>query len=193
MAKVYGPLYSLGASGKIGDAMVHFKWKGLAVVRQWLKPANPQTEDQGDMRLILGGLGRAGKAAKATSLFRDDAKEFAGTDNTYLSRFVQYIRENLMKDAEAYEAEVTAFLALTIKDDLATAGTGLGLASFDVAYKGTEHAFGPGLMMMELAQYAIAVHAVDPTLFNREPYLTAFADWEAADVDDFVKDLSPVV
>ena len=59
MAKCTGPLYSLSASGKLADAMVYFNWKGINVVREWLKPSNPQSATQGNQRCILGGTGRA--------------------------------------------------------------------------------------------------------------------------------------
>lgn len=46
MAKVTGPLMSLTASGKLGNSIVFMKWRGIADVRKWLKPANPKTADQ---------------------------------------------------------------------------------------------------------------------------------------------------
>ena len=42
MAKVYMPLLSAQASGKLAKSMVHFYWKGLNVVRQWVIPTNPR-------------------------------------------------------------------------------------------------------------------------------------------------------
>ena len=46
MAKLTAPLLSLSASGKFADTLVAFSWKGINVMRQWVKPANPQTADQ---------------------------------------------------------------------------------------------------------------------------------------------------
>jgi len=46
MAKVKGPLFSLSASGKLADTLVYMTWKGIQDVRKWLKPANPNTENQ---------------------------------------------------------------------------------------------------------------------------------------------------
>lgn len=43
MAKLKAPLLSLGASGKLADALVFFPWKGLNVVREYVIPSNPQT------------------------------------------------------------------------------------------------------------------------------------------------------
>ena len=53
MAKLKAPLFSFGASGKIADSLVFFKWKGLNVVRQYVVPANPDTEAQSTHRAYL--------------------------------------------------------------------------------------------------------------------------------------------
>lgn len=53
MAKLKGPLFSLGASGQIGKALVFFPWKGLDVVRQHVVPSNPQTTLQTTQRGYL--------------------------------------------------------------------------------------------------------------------------------------------
>lgn len=58
MAKVEGPLFSLEARGKIGDAMVFFPWKGRHAVRRWLKPTNPRDVDQQIIRQKLASLGK---------------------------------------------------------------------------------------------------------------------------------------
>lgn len=58
MAKVDGPLFSLEARGKIGDAMVFFPWKGRHAVRRWLKPTNPNDIDQRIIRQKLNALGK---------------------------------------------------------------------------------------------------------------------------------------
>lgn len=53
MAKLKGPLFSLGASQKLGDALVYFPWKGLNVVREYVIPANPNTTKQQTQRGYL--------------------------------------------------------------------------------------------------------------------------------------------
>ena len=58
-AKVDGPLFSLEAKGKIGDAIVFFPWKGRHAVRRWLKPTNPRDVDQKIIRQKLASLGKA--------------------------------------------------------------------------------------------------------------------------------------
>jgi len=43
MAKVRGPLFSLGASGQLAKTLVYLSWKGLDTVREYVIPANPQS------------------------------------------------------------------------------------------------------------------------------------------------------
>lgn len=50
MAKLKGPLFSLGARGQIGKTLVYFGWKGLQVVRTWVSPTNPRTAGQTTQR-----------------------------------------------------------------------------------------------------------------------------------------------
>lgn len=46
MAKLKAPLLSLGASGKLGGALVYFPWKGIDAVREYVVPANPRSTEQ---------------------------------------------------------------------------------------------------------------------------------------------------
>jgi len=51
MAILKAPLFSFGASGKLADALVFMKWKGLNDVRKYVIPTNPQTAAQNTQRL----------------------------------------------------------------------------------------------------------------------------------------------
>ena len=53
MAKVTGPLFSMSASGTIGDAVTYGTWKGQPWARVWFKPENPQTATQVNVRTAL--------------------------------------------------------------------------------------------------------------------------------------------
>ncbi|MBA7532579.1 hypothetical protein ES705_24805 [subsurface metagenome] len=46
MAKANAPLFSLKASGKLGDALVYFNWKGINCVRSYVIPSNPRSTAQ---------------------------------------------------------------------------------------------------------------------------------------------------
>lgn len=56
MARLTAPLLSLGASGKIGDAIVFADWKGINYARRWVVPANPQSIAQQEVRGIFSTL-----------------------------------------------------------------------------------------------------------------------------------------
>lgn len=46
MAKVKGPLLSLGASGQVGKSIVFGDWRGVKYAREHVVPANPRTTAQ---------------------------------------------------------------------------------------------------------------------------------------------------
>jgi len=187
MAKVTGPLYSMSASGTIGKAMVHFGWKGINVVREWLKPSNPQTADQGDVRIVFGGLGQSTRcigladSTHTDSLFGADAKLCAPSNMTFVSYLVQHMQKTYMPDATAFEAIYTAFEAHAQKAIFTAQAALLELADFDVSYKGTAHVFSKGMQLYCLALYGIGMLALKEGVFNREPYTTAIGSWAAGD------------
>ena len=41
---------SISASGTVGKALTASNWKGIAVMREWFKPGNPQTPKQVNVR-----------------------------------------------------------------------------------------------------------------------------------------------
>ena len=192
MAKVTGPLFSLSASGKIANAMVHFGWKGLNVVREWVIPANPKSGSQGDVRLVLGGLGRSTRCVEKTSLYQDDAKVCAPSDQTWVSYLLQYMIANYMSNATAYEVEYAEYAAHAAKADFDSAGASLNLIEFDLAYKATTNAFVAGLQVYTLAKYGIAMKAAKEDVFDRSPYDTAIASWTATETAELVTDVQAV-
>lgn len=186
MAKVTGPLYSMTASGKIADAMVFMSIKGRAVVRQWLIPANPKTADQGDVRLVMGGVGRAVGAVKKTGAYAEQLITLGvvPTDQSKQSYLVKRIIEAYCSDATAFEAEVTAFEAHTAEADFISGAVTAGLIDFDVTYKGTTSAFSAGLMLYLLAKAAIGL------AFTGTPYSVALGSWTSTQIGLLVGDLA---
>lgn len=69
MAKLTGPLLSLGARGQIGKTLVSSKWKGIPYMRQYVIPSNPQTTAQTEVRTVFTTLN--GLWLTAPALFRD--------------------------------------------------------------------------------------------------------------------------
>lgn len=70
MAKVSGPLMSMDARGKFGNAIVFSGWKGRPTVRQLVTPSNPQSQIQQDARNIVRVGGAAQKVARLTTTKR---------------------------------------------------------------------------------------------------------------------------
>jgi len=190
MAKVTGPLMSMTASGKIADTIVFFSWKGISTVRQWLVPANPQSDDQGDIRLILGGLGRAVGKVGVDNAYHDKLKalDVIPAQQTKQSYLVQYIKNTFIAGKGAtmtgnYNsvlAELTGHSAYTAFK--AGADT-LNLTDFDIAYA-TIDPFEKALGVYLLAKAAIALG------FTGSPYTKTLADWTGAQVDKLVNHLT---
>lgn len=186
MAKVTGPLYSVGASGKIADTMVHFPWKGIAIVREWLKPANPMTSGQGDNRLVLGGTGRAiGKAVGLRSNPTDlralfDAVVTLPPQQTIQSYLVKKAIALFMNNVAAYESFYSDYNGHSHKSDFDAAGATLNLVTFSLPYQGTSDDFTAGLQVYLIAALGIALG------ITSAPFSTALASWTSTQTDALV-------
>lgn len=56
MAKLTGPLMSLGASGTLADTLTYADWKGIAYARTRVIPSNPQSTSQTQTRTVFAYL-----------------------------------------------------------------------------------------------------------------------------------------
>lgn len=65
MAKVTGPLLSIGAIGSIGKTVVFASWRGVKYARQHVIPANPQTTAQQLTRTTFSTLASLWKLGPA--------------------------------------------------------------------------------------------------------------------------------
>ncbi|MFA5080871.1 MAG: hypothetical protein WC472_04610 [Candidatus Paceibacterota bacterium] len=186
MAKVTMPLMSGTASGKIGDAIVFFGWKGINVVRGFVIPANPQSGDQGDQRQILGGVGRACGAVKKTSEYEGQLNTLGliPAGQTKQSYLVKKIIDTYMATPVAFEAIYTEFEAHSAKADFTSDAASIGLADVNIAYKSTAHAFSKGMQLYVLAKVAIAL------AFTGSPYTTALASWTGTEITALLADLA---
>lgn len=193
MAKVTGPLFSLSASGKIGDAMVHFGWKGLNVVRGWVKPVNKHSADQGDARLMLGGLGRAIKAVVKDSALYADLVSLSETPETWNSAFVKFGLLNIFTSAALCNAEITAYGTNPAKTYLDSLAVARGIGALDNVDAGIVNPMTGGFLLYMLARIAIAVKVVKPELFARAPYTTALGSWGEASVNALDADMTTVI
>jgi len=185
MAKVSGPLYSMSASGKLGDAMVYFGWKGVNVVRQWLIPANPQSATQGNQRIIIGGTGRAVGEIKPFSAFHQqliDLKLIPG-GQTKQSFMVKYIVDHYLYNATVYAAELANVTGHGEYDVFESSADSLGIVEFDLDYAAIAP-YNKALGLYLIAKTAIALG------FTGTPYTTALASWVTADIEGMVADMT---
>lgn len=185
MAKANGPLYSLSASGKIANAMVYFTWKGTNVVRKWLKPANPQSVNQGNQRMLMGGTGRAVGEVRVDSSFAQQLIDLGLVPGgqSKQSFMVKYILDHYLYDATAYAAELAALTGHAEYDVWGTAADALGVVAFDLDYASVAP-FDKGLGLYLIAKTAIALG------FTGTPYTTALASWVTADINGMVSDFT---
>ena len=184
MAKVTGPLFSMGASGKIGNAMVFFSHLGRNVVRKWLVPRNAESVAQGDQRQIFGGLGRSTRAIGLLSPYHTSAKLATPTGSTFVSELVSYILRNYMQTALAYEAQITELEAHTAFADFVSEAAAANLTDFSVTYAGTTEVFTGALQLYMLAKYGIAKRDVSSDIFNASPFDTALATWTVTEIGE---------
>lgn len=185
MAKVTGPLYSMGASGKIADAMVFFGWKGVNVVRQWLKPANPQSAGQGDARIIMGGTGKAVGTIEPSSDIHGQliTLNLIPGGQTKQSYMVKYIIEHYLDNATNYATQLAAITGHTAYSEFQSAADSLSITEFDLAYADIAP-YDKALGIYLIAKACIALG------FTGEPYATALASWTATEVTAFLADFS---
>ncbi len=186
MAKVSGPLFSLEARGKIADAVVYFPWKGLHVVRQWLKPANPQTADQGDQRLITGALGRSTSVVGTANAFASEVRANMDAGLTWPSAIAKYMIDNVINDGTAWDALVTEYEAHTASSDFDDEAADLNIAQLDIDYKGAADLAAPGAILYLLAKFSTNWELLGTKGFQGAPYTTALASWTLSEIQAMV-------
>lgn len=65
MAKLTGPLLSFGAQGQLGKTLVTASWRGVKYARQYVRPTNPNTLAQQQVRSIFAFQRETWKRAPA--------------------------------------------------------------------------------------------------------------------------------
>ena len=95
MARVTLPLLGVEATGKLGQAIVYMPIPhardGLTSVRKWLKPKNPKSEDQGDVRLRTKAIGYGLSFIGSTSTLLTQLKAATPAGNIWNAYFLKKI------------------------------------------------------------------------------------------------------
>ena len=191
MAKVTGPLFSMSASGKIGDALVFFGWKGINVVREWLIPTNKQSAAQGNRRVMFGGSGRAvgeiyPKPGYATvGAFAQQLIDLALVPGgqTKQSYLVKYILDHYLDTVANYTVYYAEYTGHTWSGAFEAAADTLGLVDFSLSYD-TIDPYPKGFGLYLIAKFATSIPLVGT------PYDYALASWVTTSVDSMICDFT---
>ena len=177
-------MHSDGASGQFAKAMVFAGWKGVSYVRKYVIPANPQSEGQGDQRIIMGGVGRAcGKVSVAGSFnTKLSALAVVPAGQSKQSYLVKYILDHYLNTVTAYESELAELTGATAYTAWQTGATALGISNFDLTYA-TTSAFDRGLGVRLLYKTAQALG------FTGSAFTVTISSMTGADIDAFVATL----
>jgi len=188
MAKVNGPLFSLEARGKVGNAAVFFPWKGRHVVRQWLKPTNPKSTLQGYLRAALKAIGKwISKVAIGSDIYAGaTAKCPAGLNwNAWLmGGYLELNQSGGTFKTASFQAIVDEYssLADSVLTAFKTNASNLGLVDFALNYGYTQN-IEAGLQL-----YFGAKACYERSIYTTAPYNTDPASWDVSDVDNFKSD-----
>lgn len=93
MVKVYGPAFSLDASGSLADALTFSKWKGRNYVRERVVPSNPKSGAQMGRRAMFTFLAQnwAGLSVAEQATWQDLADELiASPFNAFVSHNMRF-------------------------------------------------------------------------------------------------------
>lgn len=176
MAKVYGPLHSDNARGKLADAMVFMGWKGRKTVRQLVIPANPKSDKQAEIRTFLGSCGVNSRAIEIGSDLQTQIAAVTPADQSWTSYFT---RTQIGSNASTIKATRTEFSGLneTQKGYFNTAAESIPLSGFDLGY-GTVSPITPGeqlyISMKAAYTLGLACAPADPATAT-EAQINAFA------------------
>lgn len=145
MVKLAAPCLSMGASGKLGGALVFSNWKGIAYARSLVTPANPKSVGQVSVRSMMKWLSQQWKSigAPAQATWVDRAK------SANVSPFNAYCGYNLFRwrnflaptdtfpedttdvaPTEGTLAAVASERTITVTQPITTAADGWGIMFF---------------------------------------------------------------
>lgn len=98
MAKITGPFLSLDASGTVFRTLTASRWKGINYMRGRIIPANPRTDDQTAVRLLIRHLSQGW--ATDDGLISAEYKTAYNTaaEGLPLSGFNLFIRDGVAKN-----------------------------------------------------------------------------------------------
>ena len=190
MAKVTGPLFSIGARNKFAGALVYFPWKGLNVVRELVKPSQPREPAVMNVRIKMKSLGKVSNAFSPTSSLADAIREKTPSGSVWNADWIGVAIKQYQNTNAKYDALETEFDAHAAKADFTTCASGLGLADEILCVDGkcADHpeTYVSGLTIYSLAKACFYRGVLDESLV---PY-TDPVGWIAGDITAFCARIS---
>jgi len=196
MAKVKGPLMSMEASGKLGDTIVFFPWKGRNVVRLWVKPTQKNSVLQGYVRASMSAVGRwmskiscisKGSALDSALYTLIVAKTTEGLNwNAYaVQGFLKLVTSGGAISTDLFASKIANYSALvsTALTAFKTDATALGLVDVSFGYGYTD-AIEAGCQL-----YFGALGCYNNSVGTASPYNTHPDSWVDTDVNSFKADM----
>ena len=118
MAKTTGPLFSLEASGTIGNTITYSRWKGRPYVRCRVIPLNPMTADQvkvrNAMRVMSAGIAFQQRTALINAeLTLTDKEEILAITPSDMAWNGFEASKGIGADLTAYDAATAAYAVLS--------------------------------------------------------------------------------
>jgi hypothetical protein len=135
MARVTLPLLGVEATGKLGQAIVYmpipYARDGLTSVRKWLKPKNPQSEAQGDVRLKVKAAGYGLSFIQAGSVLETQLKAATPAGDIWNAYYLGQIFGANMANIDA---ALTAWDTAANSAKWTAVATSLGILDADISY-----------------------------------------------------------
>lgn len=163
MAKVQGPLLSIGGSGQIGNSQVYSRWKGRPYVRRYVIPANPQSTEQTKTRTVftfLNDLWRTAPAEFVAPWTAFAQGKVLTNRNAFLSKNIAFLRPKGSPELDTLEGMI---LSPGAKGGLAfdiTIATGAGAPGTMAVTAGDPDPLPNGWSVVGMV--AIAIKEQDP-------------------------------
>jgi len=131
MAKLTGPLLSLGAKGQIGKTLVASSWRGIATARQYVVPANPRSTAQQDNRTRFSFLQSLWKFLPSAALTAYDTYS-KGRKFTAVNAFVQQNLPLIQAEVDLQALVLSPGTGGAFAPSAVSAATGTVAGSIDV-------------------------------------------------------------
>lgn len=132
MARVVGPILSLGASKSIGKTLTFANWKGINTVRLISKPSNPQTEDQMHGRAFFAAGGKISKVSDPSETLAVYLKTIVPAEQSWISYLVGEIMGSNYVNIEAAKTAYNTVGNATIKGYFDDAAGQLAIEAVDL-------------------------------------------------------------